>query len=90
LTNCLRHAGGAGADVRVRYGPDELEIEVADRGPGPGGVGTPVGGAGGHGLIGMRERVRVHGGELEAGPRPGGGFAVRARLPVGVQEALPA
>ena len=90
LTNCLRHAGGAGAEVHVRYGPDELEIEVADRGPGPAGAGTPVGGAGGHGLIGMRERVRVHGGELEAGPRPGGGFAVRARLPVGAGEALPA
>jgi signal transduction histidine kinase len=77
LTNALRHAGGASARVVVRYEPDALELEIADDGPGP-----PDGSApGGHGLIGMRERAQLFGGEFEAGPRPGGGFIVRARLP---------
>ena len=77
LTNSLRHAGGASARVLVRYAPGALELEVADDGRGP-----PVDGAsGGHGLIGMRERAQLFGGELDAGPRPGGGFVVRARLP---------
>jgi signal transduction histidine kinase len=78
LTNSLRHAGGASARVVVRYEPDALELEIADDGPGP--PEDPEA-SGGHGLIGMRERVQLFGGELEAGPRPGGGFLVRARLP---------
>ncbi|HEU4832628.1 MAG TPA: histidine kinase [Actinomycetota bacterium] len=78
LTNALRHAGGASARVVVRYDPDALELEIADDGPGP--PGDPEA-SGGHGLIGMRERVQLFGGELEAGARPGGGFLVRARLP---------
>ena len=78
LTNALRHAGGASARVVVRYEPDALELEIADDGPGP--PGDPEA-SGGHGLIGMRERVQLFGGELEAGPLPGGGFLVRARLP---------
>jgi signal transduction histidine kinase len=78
LTNSLRHAGGASARVVVRYEPDALELEIADDGPGP--PADPEA-SGGHGLIGMRERVQLFGGELEAGPRPGGGFLVRARLP---------
>jgi signal transduction histidine kinase len=78
LTNSLRHAGGASARVLLRYEPDAIELEIADDGPGPpGDAGAP----GGHGLIGMRERVQLFGGELEAGPRPGDGFLVRARLP---------
>jgi signal transduction histidine kinase len=77
LTNSLRHAGGASARVLVRYEPDALELEIADDGLGP--PEDPE--AGGHGLIGMRERVQLFGGELEAGPSPGGGFLVRARLP---------
>ena len=77
LTNALRHAGDASARVVLRYRADALEVEVADDGRGP----TRDDGAGGHGLIGMRERVQLFGGELEAGARPGGGFAVRARLP---------
>ena len=87
LTNCLRHAGAAPAEVTLRYGDEALELEVADRGPG---AASTTGDGRGHGLVGMRERVRVHGGELEAGARPGGGFTVRARLPVGAGEALPA
>jgi signal transduction histidine kinase len=78
LTNALKHAGPAQARVTVRYGQDELELEIADDGAGAGdGTGS------GHGLIGMRERVSVYGGELHAGRRPGGGYALRARLPLG-------
>ncbi len=76
LTNALKHAGGASARVLLRYAADAVEIEVVDDGPG-----TTADGAGGHGLVGMRERVQLYGGELETGPRPGGGFLVRARLP---------
>lgn len=80
LTNVLRHAGGASARVLVRYEPDALELEIADDGPGaPDGSEAPAG----HGLIGMRERAQLFGGEFEAGPRPGGGFLVHARLPWG-------
>ena len=78
LTNSLRHAGGASARVVVRYEPDAIELEIADDGAEP--PEDPET-SGGHGLIGMRERVQLFGGELEAGPRPGGGFLVRARLP---------
>ncbi|HKI28971.1 MAG TPA: histidine kinase [Actinomycetota bacterium] len=78
LTNALRHAGGASARVLVRYEPDALELEIADDGSGPRDDSEA---SGGHGLIGMRERVHLFGGELEAGPRRGGGFLVRARLP---------
>jgi signal transduction histidine kinase len=78
LTNALKHAGSrARARVVVRYGDDELLLEVADDGTGSG----QENGAG-HGLLGMRERVSVFGGRLESGPRPEGGFAVRARLPL--------
>ena len=82
LTNTLRHAGPASARVLLRYEPDAVEIEIADDG-----IGAPPGddGAGGHGLIGMRERAQLFGGTLEAGPRPGGGYVVRARLPAGAQ-----
>ncbi|MDQ6818147.1 MAG: sensor histidine kinase [Actinomycetota bacterium] len=77
LTNALKHAGPASAEVAVRYDNDALELEVLDDG-----AGSDGGHAGGHGLIGMNERVSLFGGELSAGPRPGGGFAVRARLPL--------
>jgi signal transduction histidine kinase len=78
LTNTLKHAGPAQASVIVRYGYDELELEVLDDGPG-----TANGGGSGHGLAGLRERVSIYGGELQAGRRPGGGYALRARLPLG-------
>ena len=77
LTNALRHAGPARAVVRVRYGEGEVGIEVADDGRGA----TSANGDGGHGLVGIRERVHVYGGEFEAGDRPEGGWAVRATLP---------
>jgi signal transduction histidine kinase len=77
LTNALKHSQGATAAVRLRWSPDALELEVANDG-------VPVlsGDGGGHGLVGMRERVNVCGGRFEAGPRPEGGFLVRATLPV--------
>jgi signal transduction histidine kinase len=79
LTNTIKHAGLVPARVTVAYGTDDLRLEIADDGPGPSGSGH-----GGQGLIGMRERVRVYGGELEAQPRNGRGFVVRARIPLGV------
>ena len=78
LTNVLRHAGAAPTRVLVRYGSAALQIEVVDDGPG-----TPENGHGdGHGVIGMRERVALYGGDFEAGPLPAGGYAVRASLPI--------
>jgi signal transduction histidine kinase len=80
LTNTLKHARASRVDVHLRYWPHELEIEVVDdgRGNGNGAASSP---AGGLGLIGMRERAALHGGQLAAGPAAGGGFAVRVRLP---------
>jgi signal transduction histidine kinase len=77
LTNTLKHAGGAHAAVTVRYREDALELEIVDDGR----FGSN-GDSGGHGIAGMRERVRLFGGVLEAGRRPRGGYAVRARLPL--------
>jgi signal transduction histidine kinase len=79
LTNVLRHAGPARADVTIGCGQDAVTIEVTDDGTAGPGQQAP---ADGHGLLGMRERAAVFGGELAAGPRPGGGYAVRARLPL--------
>ena len=83
LTNALKHGGGS-ADVTVCFGEDELRLEIADAGRGAS-VAPRVEG-GGHGLVGMRERVRVFGGELHAGPRPEGGYLVVARLPLQDEE----
>jgi signal transduction histidine kinase len=77
LTNTLKHAKAQRAEVLVRYGNGEVEVVVADDGNGTGG-----GDGGGHGLVGLGERIAVAGGELDAGPRAGGGFQVRARLPM--------
>jgi signal transduction histidine kinase len=77
LTNTLKHAGPARAWVAVRYAGDDVEIQVENDGRSEGdGDGT------GHGLVGMRERVALCGGELHSGPRPGGGYRISARLPV--------
>jgi signal transduction histidine kinase len=77
LTNALRHAGQARASVRLRYAEDKLEVEVVDDGTGVTSAAT-----GGHGLVGMRERVALYGGRFAAAGRPEGGFAVRVELPV--------
>ena len=78
LTNVLKHAGATDADVVVRYRPDEVEIEVRDNGNGrAGGDGM------GHGLVGIRERVKIYGGEMSARAEPEGGFVLSTRLPVG-------
>ena len=81
LTNVRKHAGpSARATVRVSYRPDAVGVEVRDDGCG---AATTLSTSGtGQGLVGMRERVEIYGGELVAGPRPGGGFAVRAVLPL--------
>jgi signal transduction histidine kinase len=76
LTNVLKHGGDARATVVVAYGDRTLELEIVDDGRG----GTPDGS--GHGIVGLRERVALFGGSLEAAGREGGGFAVRARLPL--------
>jgi signal transduction histidine kinase len=77
LTNALKHAHADRAEVVIRYGDGYVELAVSDDGRGIGG-----GDGGGHGLVGMRERVSVYGGELEAGPRAEGGYRLRARLPI--------
>jgi signal transduction histidine kinase len=79
LTNALKHAGPATVDVNVSCTPSAVSVEVADDGRQAvqnGSKGT------GHGLLGMRERVALFGGELRVGPRPSGGYAVAARLPL--------
>ncbi|MGW1993677.1 sensor histidine kinase [Embleya sp. NPDC001921] len=80
LTNARKHAGDARACVRVRYLPDRVAVEVLDDGAG---AAVPAGLAGGgYGLVGMRERVVLHGGTLETGHRPEGGFRVAADIPL--------
>jgi signal transduction histidine kinase len=78
LTNALKHAHAGSADVTVRYEPREVQIEVRDDGVGP----TRSDGLG-HGLVGIRERVTIYGGEMTSGPGPDGGFVLRTRLPLG-------
>jgi signal transduction histidine kinase len=78
LTNARRHAPGAEVDVEVAFGDDAVSVRVSDNGPGPAGTGD-----GGHGLVGMHERVAMVGGRLRVGPADGGGFAVQADLPIG-------
>jgi len=76
LTNALKHAGPARAVVAVRYLDGEVDLRVSDDGDG-----SVNGQGGGHGLVGIRERVAVYGGDLEAGQRPEGGYVVHVRLP---------
>ena len=77
LTNAIKHAGAAPTEVNVRWEPAHVELEIFDRG---GDAALAV--RGGHGLVGMEERVRLYDGELRTGPRNGGGFEVVARLPL--------
>ena len=79
LTNTLKHAGPAHAEVLLRYAPHVLDVEIRDDGRG---VSQANSDGTGHGLVGMRERVALYGGELETGPREGGGFEVHAHLPL--------
>jgi len=81
LTNALKHAHANTADVTVRYGPEELEIEVRDDGLGS----TTTDGLG-HGLVGVRERVKIYGGEMVAGTAAEGGFLLSTRLPIAEDE----
>lgn len=77
LTNALKHADGERAHVAVRYLDDALEVEVLDTGT------SALTAGGGYGLVGIRERVAVYGGSVDASPVPGGGFALRVRLGIG-------
>jgi signal transduction histidine kinase len=81
LTNALKHAGPARAHVRVVYEDEAVLVEVTDDGLGAAAPALSGVESGGHGLVGIRERVAIVGGVLDAGPRPQGGYAVRARLP---------
>ncbi len=94
LTNVIKHANQARTVVRIEYRPRELLIDVADdgrpadapahaaTGAAPRGPARSQPGAGGRGLIGLRERIAIYGGDLDAGPRPGGGWRVQARIPL--------
>jgi signal transduction histidine kinase len=77
LTNALKHAQASEARVTVRYEPGELRIEVRDNGNGA----APSDGLG-HGLVGVRERVKIYGGDMTAGSANGGGFVLSTRLPL--------
>jgi signal transduction histidine kinase len=76
LTNVLKHAGARSVWLAIRYADDAVEVEVVDDGRGPSTQENP-----GHGLVGVRERVQLFGGSVEAGPRPEGGYRLWARLP---------
>ena len=82
LTNAAKHAGRAQARVLVRYEPRAVELEIGDDGRRPAAADRDGRIGGGHGLVGMRERVALYGGTLDVGRRPGGGFRVHARLPI--------
>jgi signal transduction histidine kinase len=79
LTNAIKHAGPARAEVRLRWGRDALDVEICDDGCG---CGDANGSSGGHGIAGMRERAALYGGTLDARPAPDRGFTVRAHLPL--------
>jgi len=84
LTNAARHAPGSSVEVRLAVAGDRLMVEVRDDGRGPEGTEGA-----GFGLVGLAERVRAEGGSLTAGPQPGGGFALAARLPLRSTPASP-
>ena len=83
LTNTLKHAQASRATVLVKYAGDAVEVEVVDDGRGPSANGSERG----QGIIGMRERAALFGGRLRAGPAPGRGFSVKARIPLGEDKA---
>jgi signal transduction histidine kinase len=79
LTNALKHADANAASVHIRYAADELRIQISDDGSGPA---DPIGDGLGHGLVGVRERVKLYGGEMTAGAVNGGGFRLTTSLPL--------
>jgi signal transduction histidine kinase len=81
LTNALKHAHASHADVTIRYRPDDVRLQVADDGNGP-----PPANGHGNGLVGIRERVNIYGGEMTAARAPAGGFVLTARLPIDRQQ----
>jgi signal transduction histidine kinase len=85
LTNVVKHAGPAQAQVTIGYRDQDVTVEVTDDGRGAAALAGDGRGGTGHGLVGMRERVAAFGGDLETGPRPGGGFRVAARLPLAAE-----
>jgi signal transduction histidine kinase len=85
LTNTLKHAGRATAQVRLTFAADQLEVEAVDDGRGPAIHPNRTG----HGLVGIRERVALYGGQLRLGPRPGGGFRVAAIIPTDRPGSVP-
>jgi signal transduction histidine kinase len=85
LTNVVKHAGPARAQVTIGYRDQDVTVEVTDDGRGAAALAGDGRGGTGHGLVGMRERVAAFGGDLETGPRPGGGFRVAARLPLAAE-----
>ncbi|WP_251072307.1 sensor histidine kinase [Streptomyces sp. ISL-43] len=91
LTNARKYAGPAHASVQLTYHRERITIEVRDDGGGtPPQEGPAAVGSGGYGLVGMRERVALHGGTLTVGPQADGGFAVVADLPLTADEAAEA
>ena len=82
LTNVIKHAGAARVCITVVHTSGAVELDISDGGCGPSGAGLGADRAGGHGLIGMRERLALYGGELHARARTGGGFQVTARIPI--------
>lgn len=85
LTNVLKHAPGARAEVRLRYEPHQVTVSVTDDGEGV--IPDRVRSDGGHGLLGMRERAKLYGGQISIGPQEQGGFAVRLTLPTSARAA---
>jgi signal transduction histidine kinase len=81
LTNAMKHAAGKPTRILLRHGDEHIEIVVTTDGPAAAPATRKPGLAGGRGLAGLRARVRMLDGELEAGPRPEGGFEVRATIP---------
>jgi signal transduction histidine kinase len=88
LTNTVKHADATTVDVRLRFLERHLEVEINDDGRGAAGSAPGTGLGTGLGLVGMRERLAVHGGSLDVGPRRGGGYQVRARFPVAERPAI--
>jgi signal transduction histidine kinase len=85
LTNTVKHASGASVDILVDYKPSRLSLDIADSGGVPG---QSAASGNGRGLIGLRERVSVHGGTVSAGPRAHGGYRVQVEIPLPVEDAV--